>query len=167
MFNNSRTSVVRPGRVPNHGCADPLFHFALLMTFAESTVVSAVDTRSPHDGFSREGSSSVMDAVCTWLTFTCNGISGMTRPTSRQGRFNASDKADAIQNVWLSTLSLVSQLCSAGAQEVMPADRSKISPVISILCIITDSLRATATAARLKPTFSLSFIPQARSELSA
>ncbi|KRA64316.1 hypothetical protein ASD85_26115 [Rhizobium sp. Root651] len=36
----------------------------------------------------------------------------------------------------------------------MPADRSKISPVVSILCIITDSLRATATAARLKPTFS-------------
>jgi hypothetical protein len=112
MLNNGRPSIVRPGRVPNHGCADPLFHFALLMTFAESTVVCAVDTRSPHDGFSREGSSSVMDAMCTWSTFTCNGISGMTRPTSRQGRFNASDKADAIQNVWLSTLSLVPQLCS-------------------------------------------------------
>jgi len=78
------------------------------MTFAESTVVCAVDTRSPHDGFSREGSPNVMDAMCTWFTFTCNGISGMTRHTSRQGRFNASDKADAIQNVSLSTLSLVS-----------------------------------------------------------
>ena len=45
------------------------------------------------------------------------------------------------------------------------ADLSKISPVVSILCIMTDSLRATATAARLNPALSRSFNPQLRSEL--
>jgi len=40
-----------------------------------------------------------------------------------------------------------------------PAARSNTSPDFSIACIITASLRATATAARLKPIRSLSFRP--------
>jgi hypothetical protein len=45
--------------------------------------------------------------------------------------------------------------------------RSKNSPVFSIACIVTASLRATATAARLKPTLSLSLSPHVRKPLSA
>lgn len=40
---------------------------------------------------------------------------------------------------------------------VAPAVLSKNSPVLSIACIVTASLRATATAARLKPILSRSF----------
>jgi len=45
--------------------------------------------------------------------------------------------------------------------------RSKRSPVFNIVCMTIASLRATATAARLKPTFSLSLSPQERRVLSA
>ncbi|WP_087000240.1 VOC family protein [Rhizobium sullae] len=47
----------RPAQVPI--VCGPLFHVALLMAFAGSTVVCAVDTWSPHEGFSLEGSSNV------------------------------------------------------------------------------------------------------------
>ena len=48
---------------------------------------------------------------------------------------------------------------------VAPAFGLKSSPVLSIVCIITDSLRATATAARLKPILSRSWRPHVRSKL--
>ena len=43
---------------------------------------------------------------------------------------------------------------------------SKAAPVFSIACMITANLRATATAARLKPTFSFSSRPQLLRALS-
>jgi hypothetical protein len=45
--------------------------------------------------------------------------------------------------------------------------RLNSSPDFSIDCTMTASLRATVTAARLKPTFSLSFSPHLRRSLSA
>ena len=48
-----------------------------------------------------------------------------------------------------------------------PAVRSNISPDRSIACIVTARRRATATAARLKPTRSLNLSPHVRSVLSA
>lgn len=50
---------------------------------------------------------------------------------------------------------------------VTPAVRSKNAPVLSIVCIVTADLRATATAARLKPTFSRRLRPHFRRLLSA
>ena len=54
-----------------------------------------------------------------------------------------------------------------GCQAKMLVLWSKTSPDFSIACMMTASLRATATAARLKPIFSLSFSPHVRSVLSA
>ena len=48
-----------------------------------------------------------------------------------------------------------------------PAVRSKADSDLSIACMMTASFRATATAARLKPIFYLSFRPQTRKLLSA
>lgn len=53
-------------------------------------------------------------------------------------------------------------LCSAGA----PTNLLNGSPVFSILCMMTASLRATATAARLMPRRSLSLSPQSLRLLS-
>src|SRR5437899_2868012 len=53
------------------------------------------------------------------------------------------------------------------AQAMAPAARSKAASDLSIACMMTASLRATATAARLKPIFSLSLRPQTRKLLSA
>jgi hypothetical protein len=50
---------------------------------------------------------------------------------------------------------------------VAPALGLKSSPVLSIVCMITASLRATATAARLKPIFFRSLRPHVRRLLSA
>lgn len=49
----------------------------------------------------------------------------------------------------------------------VPAVRSNISPDRSIACIVTANRRATATAARLKPTRSFNLSPHVRSVLSA
>lgn len=57
----------------------------------------------------------------------------------------------------------MSLLCQAMALVA----RLNSSPDFSIACMITASLRATATAARLKPILSRSFSPQARRVLSA
>src|ERR1700689_1532804 len=53
-----------------------------------------------------------------------------------------------------------------GTYAVAPAFGLKSSPVLSIACIITASLRATATAALLKPILSRSFRPHVRRVLS-
>lgn len=45
--------------------------------------------------------------------------------------------------------------------------RLNSSPDLSMACMTTASLRATATAARLKPIFSRSFKPQLRRSHSA
>ncbi len=71
---------------------------------------------------------------------------------SRQGRL------DAPQVRRISAL-----LC----QPMMLVARLNSSPDFSIECMMTASLRATATAARLKPILSRSFSPQARRSLSA
>ena len=56
---------------------------------------------------------------------------------------------------------------SAGGQVVTSGWGSKNSPFLSIACMITASLRATATAARLKPILSRSLSPHVRKPLSA
>src|SRR5690606_16177885 len=53
------------------------------------------------------------------------------------------------------------------AYAAAPADALKTSPVVSMLCMMTESFLATATAARLKPRRSRSFVPQFLRLLSA
>lgn len=77
--------------------------------------------------------------------------SGMAMPTSRQGTSRRAHRLNA----------------SASYHAVAPAVRSKSSPVLSIACIVTASLQATATAARLKPILSRRFRPHVRRRLSA
>ena len=79
----------------------------------------------------------------------CNVRGGMDQPTSRQGR---------LVTPW-ALFEFVDQ-----AAAVLPV---KSSPERSIACMITASLRATATAARLKPIFSRSLMPQQRRSLLA
>ena len=117
-------------------------------------------------GFRKIEPSNVINAVCTLVMCTCHPLNGMARPASRQGRLDASERRTQ------SGRNLASghgqhPMLSVGSQAVTPADRSKNSPVFSIVCMTTASLRATATAARLKPTLSLSFSPHDRSALSA
>lgn len=57
--------------------------------------------------------------------------------------------------------------CRARFNQVVACVLSKGSPERSIACMMTASLRATATAARLKPIFSRSFRPQVRRSLAA
>jgi hypothetical protein len=68
----------------------------------------------------------------------CNPINGMARLTSRQGHFKHS-LYERIRNY-----------------AVAPAVGLKSSPVLSMVCMMTASFRATATAALLKPILSRS-----------
>lgn len=70
----------------------------------------------------------------------CNPINGMARLTSRQGRF----KRSVLSPIWYY------------AATVTPAVGLKSSPVLSMVCMMTASFRATATAALLKPILSRS-----------
>lgn len=81
----------------------------------------------------------------------CNPIKGMAQPTSRQGRLKRSEP----------------RTLSAGRHVATPVCGSNTSPDLSIACMITASLRATATAARLKPILSRSPRPHVRRLLSA
>ncbi len=90
-----------------------------------------------------------------------NGLTDVPAGTSRRVR-----QADAIW-LWLSFRSWPLSHTAVRFQAVVRAARSKSVPVFSIVGMITASWRATATAARLKPIFSLSFSPQDRSALSA
>jgi hypothetical protein len=65
----------------------------------------------------------------TLLSQQCNSISGMARLTSRQGHLRR----------WV--------LNAIGTYAAAPAFGLNSSPFLSIVCIITASLRATATAA--------------------
>src|SRR5271167_1540280 len=60
----------------------------------------------------------------------------------------------------------VQLLNAIGTYAAVPAFGLNSSPVLSIVCIITASLRATATAALLKPILSRSFRPHVRRVLS-
>jgi hypothetical protein len=84
----------------------------------------------------------------TLLSQQCNSISGMAR--SRPGR-------DALG---------VQVLNAIGIYAMGPAFGLKSSPVLSIVCMTTASLRATATAALLKPILFRSFRPHVRRVLS-
>lgn len=81
----------------------------------------------------------------TLLSQQCNSISGMARLTSRQGHLRRSG-SDAI-----------------GTYAAAPTFGLKSSPVLSIVCTITASLRTTATASLLKPILSRSCRPHVRS----
>jgi len=70
----------------------------------------------------------------------CNPINGMARLTSRQGRFKCS------------VLSPIRYY----AVTATPVFGLKSSPVLSMVCMMTASFRATATAALLKPILSRS-----------
>src|SRR3974390_1471023 len=80
----------------------------------------------------------------TLLSQQCNSISGMARLTSRQGHLRR----------WV--------LNAIGTYAAAPAFGLKSSPFFYIVCIITASLRATATAALLKPILSRSCRPHLR-----
>src|SRR5918993_577580 len=129
-------------------------------------VVFAVDTSSPHDGLRR------------WGAFQCirrslrvdhthlqshqrNDLTYVPAGTSRRVR-----REDAIWQ-WLSYKSWLASDAAVRSQADVLADRSKSSPLLSIVCMTTASLRATATAARLKPTRSLSLRPHLCRPLSA
>jgi len=81
----------------------------------------------------------------TLLSQQCNSISGMARLTSRQGHLG------------VQVLNAIRTYAAAA-----PAFGLNSSPVLSIVCIITASLRATATAALLKPILFRSCRPHVR-----
>ena len=83
----------------------------------------------------------------TLLSQQCNSINGMARLTSRQEHFG------------------VQVLTAIGTYAADPAFGLNSSPVLSIVCIIAASLRATATAALLKPILSRSCRPHVRNVL--
>ena len=93
-----------------------------------------------------------------------NQTSGMAGPTSRQGRLKASEAR--MRNHSGSAHGAVAPTEAGRHYAGAPVAGSKTRPSRHIACITTASLRARATAARLKPTFSLSFRPQLRSTLS-
>ena len=120
---------------------------------AGSTVVFAVDMTSPHGGASRVNLPTCEAHAAGLSAQRCNSLGGMVRSTSRQGTSRCASGAGSV-GAWV-------------RQATAEAFRSKTSPDFSIACMMTASLRATATAARLKPIFSLSFRPQARKLLLA
>ena len=93
-----------------------------------------------------------------------NQTSGMAGPTSRQGRLTASEAG--MRNHSGSAHGAVAGTEAGRHYAGAPVAGLKTRPSRHIACITTASLRARATAARLKPTFSFSFRPQLRSALS-
>jgi hypothetical protein len=89
---------------------------------------------------------------------------GMAAPTSRQGRLDASDgrRRNNRGSAHGGTSGVAGGRPYAGA----PKAGSKTRPSRHSACRMTASFRATATAARLKPTFSFSLRPQRRNALS-
>ena len=127
-------------------------------TSAGFTVVYAVGTEPPQDGYSRV-------PMCTSRSASSrNQTSGMAGPTSRQGRLTASEAR--MRNHSGSAHSAVAGTEAGRHYAGAPVAGLKTRPSRHIACITTASLRARATAARLKPTFSFSFRPQLRRALS-
>jgi hypothetical protein len=93
-----------------------------------------------------------------------NQTSGMAGPTSRQGRLTASEAR--MRNHSGSAHGAIAGTEAGRHDAGAPVAGLKTRPSRHIACITTASLRARATAARLKPTFSFSFRPQLRSALS-
>ena len=125
-------------------------------TSAGFTVVYAVGTEPPQDGYSRV-------PMCTSASSRTQ-TSGMAGPTSRQGRLTASEAR--MRNHSGSAHGAIAGTEAGRHYAGAPVAGLKTRPSRHIACITTASLRARATAARLKPTFSFSFRPQLRSALS-
>jgi hypothetical protein len=104
----------------------------------------------PHGGASRRG-------LPMWTTHYSD-------PAVHPNKRNGSAHVPAGTSRRVQRLNAIGSLPQA---TTAPAVRSNTSPDFSIACIITASLRATATAARLKPNRSLSLRPHVHSALSA
>ena len=129
------------------------------------TVVSAVGTGPPHDGPSRDRPSKVSGAVQT----AAGPSAEWPRPRPRQGRPKCPTTAgtrERVGQLMACTPDEETSMRDQGAAEA-EARASKLVPVFHIACRITASLRASATAARLKPRRFFSAKPQLRSVLSA
>ena len=130
--------------------------------YARFTVVSAVGTRPPHDGHS--GASTVECAVQEGG----NPERGMTSPTSPAGTSRSSGSTEHGDGQSPHGAYLTTELPGAGSQ--VPANVAalglKSAPFFHIACMTTAILRATATAARLKPRRFLRARPHRRRSLS-
>ena len=90
------------------------------------------------------------------------------RPRPRQGRRGRPDKRNTVTVNHLMAQTFTTELWGAGSQ--VPADMAalglKSAPFFHIACMTTANLRATATAARLKPRRFLRARPHRRRSLS-
>jgi hypothetical protein len=132
--------------------------------YARFTVVSAVGTRPPHDGHSGDRPSTVECAVQEGG----NPERGMTSPTSPAGTSRSSGSTEHGDGQSPHRAYLTTELPGAGSQ--VPANVAalglKSAPFFHIACMTTAILRATATAARLKPRRFLRAKPHRRRSLS-
>ena len=126
-------------------------------TYAGFTVVYAVGTEPPQDGYSKGWPSNVHIAVCK-----------QPQPNKRNGRAHVpAGTSQGIRSADAKPQRLSTRRSRwNGGYAGAPVAGLKTRPSRHIACITTASLRARATAARLKPTFSFSFRPQLRSALS-
>jgi hypothetical protein len=137
---------------------------ASVWTCARFTVVCAVGMAPPHDGHSRGWPSKVSNAVQDGR----NSSHRMAAPTSPAGTSRASEDRRNTQEACRSTHGRPSRGVTRTVQAAAgtAARGSKSVPVFHIACRITASLRASATAARLKPTWVFRARAQRRSVLS-
>jgi hypothetical protein len=126
--------------------------FVPRLWFAGSSVVFAVDISRRMMGLRRKNLPRCKTHTTGLWACRCNSQGGMVRP--RPGR-------DASARLRTGA----SEFCVS--QAVAPAPRVNGSPDLSIACMMTANLRATATAARLKPILSRSINPHCRRSLSA
>ena len=130
--------------------------------YARFTVVSAVGAGPPHDGHS--GASNVECAVQEGG----NAQRGMTSPTSPAGTSRSSGRTEHGDDRSPHGADLTTELRGAGSQGA--ADGAALGlksvPFFHIACMTTANLRATATAARLKPRRFLRAKPHRRRSLS-
>src|SRR3954462_13089655 len=125
-------------------------------TYAGFTVVYAVGTEPPQDGSSRGWPSNVHIAVCE-----------QPQPNKRNGRAHVpAGTSHCIQSADAKPQRLSTQCnrWNGGGTALRRRAGCRVKDAPHIACITTASLRTRA--ARLKPTFSLSFRPQLRSTLS-
>jgi hypothetical protein len=122
------------------------------LSFARSSVVFAVNIVAPHDGASRVNLPRCETHAPGMVARRCNSLVGMVR--RRPGRDASARLRAGAYGFFL-------------GQAVALTARLNRSPDFSIACMMTANLRATATAARLKPILSRSFSPHLRRSLSA
>jgi hypothetical protein len=129
------------------------------------TVVSAVGTRPPHDGHSGDRPSTVVCAV----QGGGNVYRGMASPTFPAGTSRSSRRTEHGDGRSTHDIHLMAkELGEVGSQVAadVAALGLKSTPFFHIACMTTAILRATATAARLKPRRFLRARPHRRSSLS-